>query len=72
MAVFGGIGNLIGPTIGGTILTLLPEVLRYLKEFRLAINGLILIVVVLYLPNGIWDPRRIHAFWQRRQARKDR
>lgn len=72
MAVFGGVGNLIGPTIGGTILTLLPEVLRYLKEFRLAINGLILIVVVLYLPNGIWDPRRIHAFWQRRQARKDR
>lgn len=70
MAVFGGVGNLIGPTIGGTILTLLPEVLRYLKEFRLAINGLILIVVVLYLPNGIWDPRRIHAFWQRRKARK--
>ncbi|MGB6054279.1 MAG: branched-chain amino acid ABC transporter permease [Burkholderiaceae bacterium] len=72
MAVFGGIGNLIGPSIGATILTLLPEVLRHFKEFRLAINGLILILVVLYLPNGIWDPRRIHAFWQRRQARKDR
>ncbi|HTN66291.1 MAG TPA: branched-chain amino acid ABC transporter permease, partial [Burkholderiaceae bacterium] len=71
MAVFGGVSNLIGPTIGATILTLLPEVLRYLKEFRLAINGLILIVVVLYLPNGIWDPRRIHAFWQRRKAVKD-
>jgi len=70
MAVFGGVSNLIGPTIGGTILTLLPEMLRYLKEFRLAINGLILIIVVLYLPNGIWDPRRIHAFWQRRKARK--
>jgi branched-chain amino acid transport system permease protein len=72
MAVFGGISNLIGPTLGATILTLLPEVLRQFKEFRLAINGLILIVVVLYLPNGIWDPRRIHAFWQRRKARKDR
>ncbi|OGS98796.1 MAG: amino acid ABC transporter [Gallionellales bacterium RBG_16_56_9] len=72
MAVFGGISNLIGPTIGGTVLTLLPEVLRQLKEFRLAINGLILIVVVLYLPNGIWDPRRIHAFWQQRKARKGR
>jgi len=72
MAVFGGIGNLIGPSIGATILTLLPEVLRYFKEFRLAINGLILILVVLYLPNGIWDPRRIQAFRQRRQARKER
>ncbi len=71
MAVFGGVSNLIGPTIGATILTLLPEVLRQFKEFRLALNGLILIVVVLYLPNGIWDPRRIHAFWQRRKAGKD-
>lgn len=70
MAVFGGISNLIGPTAGATILTLLPEILRPFKDFRLAINGLILILVVLYLPNGVWDPRRIHAFWQRRKARK--
>ncbi|MBC7413522.1 MAG: branched-chain amino acid ABC transporter permease [Herminiimonas sp.] len=68
MAVFGGTGNLIGPTAGATILTLLPEVLRNLKDFRLAINGLILVLVILYLPNGIWDPRRIRAFWQRRAA----
>jgi branched-chain amino acid transport system permease protein len=70
MAVFGGTGNLIGPTIGASILTLLPEVLRQFKDFRLAANGLILILVILYLPKGIWDPRRIQAFWQRRKARK--
>lgn len=68
MAVFGGTSNLIGPTIGATILTLLPEVLRNFKDFRLAINGLILVLVILYLPKGIWDPRRIRAFWQRRNA----
>lgn len=68
MAVFGGTSNLIGPTIGATILTLLPEVLRQFKDFRLAINGLILILVILYLPKGIWDPRRIRAFWQRRKT----
>jgi branched-chain amino acid transport system permease protein len=65
MAVFGGTSNLIGPIIGSTILTLLPEVMRTLKDFRLAANGLILILVILYLPKGIWDPRRIRAFWQR-------
>jgi branched-chain amino acid transport system permease protein len=65
MAVFGGTGNLIGPTIGATILTLLPEVLRHLKDFRSAVNGLILILVILYLPKGLWDPRRIRGFWQR-------
>lgn len=72
MAVFGGTGNLIGPTLGATILTVLPELLRQLKDFRLAFNGLILIVVILYLPNGLWDPRRIAAFWQQRAAAKER
>ncbi|CAN5432564.1 branched-chain amino acid ABC transporter permease [soil metagenome] len=71
MAVFGGTGNLIGPTIGATILTLLPEVLRQFKEFRLAANGLILILVILYLPKGLWDPRRIQNFWQRRRDGKN-
>jgi tyrosine phenol-lyase len=34
-----------------------PELLRFLKAYRLAVNGLILILVVIYLPNGIWDRR---------------
>ncbi|MES2104352.1 MAG: branched-chain amino acid ABC transporter permease [Pseudomonadota bacterium] len=71
MAVFGGTSNLIGPVIGSTVLTLLPELMRYLKDFRLAANGLILILVVLYLPKGIWDPVRIRAFWQRRALKKN-
>ena len=66
MAVFGGTSNLIGPTLGATILTLLPEVLRQFKDFRLAFNGLILIVVILYLPKGIWDPRRVRGWIQSR------
>jgi branched-chain amino acid transport system permease protein len=68
MAVFGGTSNLIGPVLGSTILSLLPEVLREFKDFRLAANGLILILVVLYLPKGIWDPRRIRTFMQRRNS----
>lgn len=68
MAVFGGTSSLIGPTLGATILTLMPEVLRQFKDFRLAANGLILVLVILYLPKGIWDPRRIRGFWARRKA----
>ena len=68
MAVFGGTSNLIGPTIGATILTLLPEVLRGFKDFRLAANGLILVLVILYLPKGIWDPRRIRGLLGRHRA----
>ena len=70
MAVFGGPSTLIGPAIGAAILTLLPEALRDLNQYRLAVNGLILILVILYLPKGLWDPRRIRAFWQKRTAGK--
>lgn len=65
MAVFGGTSNLLGPLIGSTTLTLLPEVMRSMKDFRLAANGLILILVILYLPKGIWDPARLRALRNR-------
>jgi branched-chain amino acid transport system permease protein len=58
MAVLGGPASLIGPVLGATIMTILPELLRFLKEFRMAVNGAILILVVLFLPRGIWDPAR--------------
>lgn len=58
MTILGGTTSLVGPFIGSSILTLLPEVLRFLNEYRLAVNGLILVLVVLYLPNGIYAPKR--------------
>jgi branched-chain amino acid transport system permease protein len=59
-AILGGIGSFVGPMVGGATLAALPELLRFLKAFRLAVNGLILILVVIYLPNGIWD-RKLFA-----------
>lgn len=64
MAIFGGTSNLIGPTLGATILTVLPEALREFQAYRTVLNGLILVLVILYLPKGIWDPHRIHGFWR--------
>lgn len=58
MAILGGINSFIGPIIGSVLLTILPEMLRFLQDYRLAVNGLILILVVLFLPNGIWNPKR--------------
>jgi len=70
MTVLGGISSLIGPVLGATILTLLPELLRFLHGYRLAVNGLILILVVLFLPTGIWDSHRLRsalAAWRERR-----
>ena len=63
MAILGGINGLTGPVLGGTILTLLPEVLRGFADFRLMINGVILVLIVLFLPKGLWDPARIRNWF---------
>lgn len=65
MAVLGGTSGLFGPMLGATILALLPELLRSLHDFRSLVNGAILVLVVLFLPKGIWEPRRIRAWFQR-------
>lgn len=65
MAVLGGVSDLIGPMLGAAILTLLPELLRSLHDFRSLVNGAVLVLVVLFLPKGIWEPRRIRAWFQR-------
>lgn len=63
MAILGGINGLAGPVLGGVILTLLPEMLRSFRDYRLVVNGLILVVIVLFLPKGIWDPARFKRWF---------
>jgi branched-chain amino acid transport system permease protein len=62
MAILGGINGVTGPVVGAVILTLLPELLRSFKEFRLVVNGLILVVIVLFLPKGLWEPARLRRW----------
>jgi branched-chain amino acid transport system permease protein len=69
MAILGGIGNLTGPVIGAVILTLLPELLRSFKDFRLVVNGFILVLIVLFLPKGIWDPVRFRQWFGQQGSR---
>ncbi len=68
LTVLGGTASLIGPLLGATVLTLLPEVLRFLHDFRSFVNGAVLVLVVLFLPKGLWEPRRISAWWARRKG----
>jgi branched-chain amino acid transport system permease protein len=53
MGVLGGTGSPWGAVIGGVLITLLPELLRGLGHYRPLINGLILILIILYSPRGI-------------------
>ena len=62
-ALLGGIGSPLGPILGATILTLLPEILRPLHDWRLAVNGAVIVVAVLFMPRGLlpWRMSRIAA-----------
>ena len=52
-ALLGGIATPFAPVLGAWILTLLPEVLRDISGARLIVNGIIIVLVVLFLPRGI-------------------
>ncbi|MGI6038416.1 MAG: branched-chain amino acid ABC transporter permease [Limnochordia bacterium] len=53
MILIGGIGSLPGAIIGSVLLTFLPEMLRFLQVWYLAIYGLIVLVIIIYQPGGI-------------------
>ncbi len=63
-AVLGGMTTWVGPIVGATVLTALPEMLRPLQEQREVVNGLLLMLSIIYLPRGLADPR-LWGGWQR-------
>ncbi len=54
MVVIGGSGSIWGALLGAGILTLLPEYLRALKDFDILVYGIILVVILLFMPEGIF------------------
>jgi branched-chain amino acid transport system permease protein len=57
MALLGGVSSPIGSTIGTGLLILIPEWLRFLKSvpgLYLAIYGVAVILIVVFMPEGIW------------------
>jgi branched-chain amino acid transport system permease protein len=53
MVALGGTGSIIGPVIGAVILMLIPEVFRFLAQYRSVLYGAILILVIVIKPEGL-------------------
>lgn len=51
--VLGGMGSTTGAIIAAYVLTFLQEVLRFLKDFRLLIYPVVLIIVMIFRPQGL-------------------
>lgn len=54
--VLGGIGNIRGSIISAVILTLLPELLRGMNDYRMLIYSIVLIVIMLFN----WSPKLVN------------
>ena len=70
--VLGGIGNIRGSIIAAIVLTLLPELLRGLSDYRMLIYAVVLIVMMLFN----WSPKAIEwrekcsAKWKRNKQKE--
>jgi branched-chain amino acid transport system permease protein len=58
MVILGGMGNTVGVIIAAVLLTLLPEFLRPVAEYRMIIYSLLLIVLMLTRPQGLFSLRK--------------
>jgi len=59
MVVLGGMGSISGSVIAAIVLTLLPEMLRSVKELRMVIYSLMLIVLMITRPQGLLGTREL-------------
>jgi branched-chain amino acid transport system permease protein len=55
MVILGGMGNTLGVILAAVLLTLLPELLRPIAEYRMIIYSFLLIVLMLVRPQGVFN-----------------
>ncbi len=53
IVVLGGMGSIVGVIFGALILILMPEYLRALSEYRMLAFGAILVLMMIFKPDGI-------------------
>ena len=65
--VLGGIGNIRGSIIAAVVLTLLPELLRSLNDYRMLIYAVVLIATMIFTSSqgGQEIQERVKAFFKR-------
>ena len=71
MVVLGGMGSISGSALAALLLTVLPELLREFSEYRMIVYALMLVVMMLVRPQGIfglkeiWDYEPLKGLLQR-------
>ena len=56
--VLGGMGKIPGMIVGAFVLVIFPEVFRAIGDLRMLFFGIVLLIIMLFRPQGIWPERR--------------
>ena len=65
--VLGGMGSTPGVVIGAIFVSVAPELLRQAEDFRYFLFGVLLIVVMIFRPQGLWPTRAVERSSRRRR-----
>ncbi len=73
MVVLGGMGSISGSAVAAVLLSVMREALRPLQEItkidlRMVIYSLLLIILMLTRPNGLFGRKEIFEFFRRKKA----
>ena len=77
MVILGGMGNLYGPIAGAIFLTWLTDVLSAYQEYSLPIFGIIIILLLIFFPEGVGTrlgARFVYlvSYWAKKKRREGR
>ena len=61
MLVLGGMGSIVGVIAGTTVLTAIPELLRFAQEYRMIMYGIVLIFMMVFRPKGLFGSIRVNV-----------
>lgn len=53
MATVGGLGSIVGGTLGATMLTAFPELITNFEDYEMIVYGILLLVIIMFFPQGI-------------------
>lgn len=61
IVVLGGMGSQLGVILAAVLLTVVPEIAREFAEYRMLIFGLVMVVMMIWRPQGLLPMRRRHV-----------
>ncbi|THB69482.1 MAG: high-affinity branched-chain amino acid ABC transporter permease LivM [Desulfovibrio sp.] len=71
IVVVGGMGSIVGVILGAIIIMLMPEYLRAFSEYRMLLFGAIMVIIMVFRPQGIISHIRSSYIYKAKEEPKD-